>query len=65
MNDKKTNAIFEIFAYENGKPVGIDAVVLSTQHCDSIDQADLIEAVMETIIMPTLPKEWLRMISGW
>ncbi|KZN42617.1 methionine adenosyltransferase [Pseudoalteromonas luteoviolacea] len=45
------------FAYENGKPVGIDAVVLSTQHCDSISQDDLVEAVMETIIKPTLPKE--------
>lgn len=47
------------FAYENGKPVGIDAVVLSTQHCDSINQTDLVEAVMETIIKPTLPAEWL------
>ncbi|ESP94065.1 methionine adenosyltransferase [Pseudoalteromonas luteoviolacea] len=45
------------FAYENGKPVGIDAVVLSTQHCDSVSQDDLIEAVMETIIKPTLPEE--------
>lgn len=48
------------FAYENGKPVGIDAVVLSTQHCDSISQNDLIEAVMETIIKPTLPAEFLN-----
>ena len=48
------------FAYENGKPVGIDAVVLSTQHCDSISQNDLVEAVMETIIKPTLPAEWLN-----
>ncbi|MBU2880888.1 methionine adenosyltransferase [Psychrosphaera sp. B3R10] len=47
------------FAYENGKPVGIDAVVLSTQHCDSITQSDLVEAVMETIIKPTLPAQWL------
>jgi S-adenosylmethionine synthetase len=48
------------FAYENGKPVGIDAVVLSTQHCDSVSQDDLVEAVMETIIKPTLPAEWLN-----
>ncbi|MCU4674260.1 methionine adenosyltransferase [Catenovulum sp. 2E275] len=47
------------FAYENGKPVGIDAVVLSTQHCDSISTADLREAVMEEIIKPVLPSEWL------
>ncbi len=48
------------FAYENGKPVGIDAVVLSTQHCDSIGQDDLIEAVMESIIKPTLPAHFLN-----
>ncbi|MDX3772845.1 methionine adenosyltransferase [Chromatiaceae bacterium AAb-1] len=47
------------FIYEDGKPVGIDAVVLSTQHCDSISTADLREAVMETIIKPVLPAEWL------
>jgi S-adenosylmethionine synthetase len=45
------------FAYENGKAVGIDAVVLSTQHCDSVSQDDLVEAVMETIIKPVLPEE--------
>jgi len=47
------------FIYEDGKPVGIDAVVLSTQHCDSVSTADLREAVMETIIKPVLPAEWL------
>lgn len=47
------------FVYENGKPCAIDAVVLSTQHCDSISTADLREAVMEEIIKPVLPAEWL------
>jgi len=47
------------FAYENGKPVGIDAVVLSTQHCDSVSLKELQEAVMEEIIKPVLPVEWL------
>jgi S-adenosylmethionine synthetase len=47
------------FIYEDGKPVGIDAVVLSTQHCDTVTTADLREAVMETIIKPVLPAEWL------
>ncbi|WP_337878878.1 methionine adenosyltransferase [Rheinheimera sp.] len=47
------------FVYEDGKPVGIDAVVLSTQHCDTISTADLREAVMEHIIKPVLPAEWL------
>ncbi|RQW62865.1 methionine adenosyltransferase [Vibrio viridaestus] len=47
------------FQYDEGKIVGIDAVVLSTQHADSISTADLREAVMEEIIKPVLPSEWL------
>jgi S-adenosylmethionine synthetase len=47
------------FVYEDGKPVGIDAVVLSTQHSPGIKQSDLQEAVMEHIIKPVLPAEWL------
>ena len=47
------------FRYRDGVPVGIDAVVLSTQHSPDISQKDLHEAVMETIIQPTLPAEWL------
>lgn len=47
------------FIYEEGKPVGIDAVVLSTQHCDSIATEALREAVMEEIIKPVLPEQWL------
>ncbi|MEC9411504.1 MAG: methionine adenosyltransferase [Pseudomonadota bacterium] len=47
------------FVYQDGKPVGIDAVVLSTQRSPDISQADLHEAVMESIIKPTLPAEWL------
>lgn len=47
------------FRYENHKPVGIDAVVLSTQHSPDISQKDLHEAVMEEVIKPVLPAEWL------
>lgn len=47
------------FRYEDGKPAGIDAVVLSTQHDPDIAQKDLQEAVMEEIIKPVLPAEWL------
>lgn len=47
------------FAYENNQIVGIDAVVLSTQHCDSVSTDDLREAVMEKIIKPVLPEKWL------
>lgn len=47
------------FVYENGKIVGIDTVVISTQHNESISQPDLHEGVMEEIIKPVLPEEWL------
>ncbi|MCV6625944.1 MAG: methionine adenosyltransferase, partial [Cellvibrionaceae bacterium] len=46
--------------YENGKPVAIDAVVLSTQHNPEIEQVDLREAVMENIIKHVLPEELLH-----
>ena len=48
------------FRYEDGRPVGIDAVVLSTQHARESSQADLRELVMEEIIKPVLPGEWLN-----
>ncbi|MCE9685646.1 MULTISPECIES: methionine adenosyltransferase [Shewanella] len=48
------------FAYEDGQIAGIDAIVLSTQHCDSVSQSELIEGVMETIIKPVLPSQWLN-----
>ena len=47
------------FSYEDNKIVGIDAVVLSTQHAESVNQKDLVEGVMEEIIKPVLPSEWL------
>ncbi|PCJ27772.1 MAG: methionine adenosyltransferase [SAR86 cluster bacterium] len=48
------------FRYEDGKPVAIDAVVLSTQHRDEISLKDLQEAVMEEIIKPVLPSNWIN-----
>ena len=45
--------------YVDGKVVGLDAVVLSTQHGPDVKQEDLREAVMELIIKHVLPKEWL------
>ena len=47
------------FRYEDHKPVGIDAVVLSTQHNPDISQEALVDAIMDEIILPTLPKEWI------
>ncbi len=46
--------------YANGKPVAIDAVVLSTQHNPEVSQSDLREAVMELIIKHSLPAELLH-----
>jgi len=47
------------FRYENDIPVGIDAVVLSTQHDDDISTETLREAVMDEIIKPIVPEKWL------
>jgi S-adenosylmethionine synthetase len=47
------------FRYQDNKPVAVDAVVLSTQHAPEIDHRELEEAVMEHIIKPVLPSEWL------
>ena len=46
--------------YEHDKPVAIDAVVLSTQHNEGISTEALREAVMDEIIKPILPEEWLH-----
>ncbi len=48
------------FRYENHKPVAIDAIVLSTQHSPDIETKQLHEAVMDEIILPVIPKEWLH-----
>ena len=47
------------FRYENDRPAGIDAVVLSTQHDPDISLTAIREAVMDEIIKPVLPSEWL------
>lgn len=47
------------FKYEDHKIIGIDAVVLSTQHAETVSQKDLHEGVMEEIIKPVLPAQWL------
>ena len=47
------------FVYENEKPVAIDAVVLSSQHQPGIDMKDLHDGIMEEIIKPILPAEWI------
>src|SRR5690606_39135596 len=46
--------------YEKNRPQRLDAVVLSTQHAPEISQKDLREAVMEEILKPVLPAEWVH-----
>ena len=45
--------------YVDGRPAGIDAVVLSTQHAPGVKYETIKEAVIEEIVKPVLPKEWL------
>ncbi|WP_294616000.1 methionine adenosyltransferase [uncultured Gilliamella sp.] len=45
--------------YDNNQIKGVDTIVLSTQHSPEMEQKALYEAVMEEIIKPTLPPEWL------
>ena len=45
--------------YEDNKIVGVDAVVLSTQHSEEVSQKEIYAGVMEEIIKPILPSEWL------
>lgn len=46
--------------YENGKPAGIDAVVLSTQHDETVTQPQIHEQILEKVIKDVLPAEWLH-----
>jgi len=47
------------FKYDGNRPIGIDAVVLSTQHDPEISTEALREAIMEEVIKPVLPAEWV------
>jgi S-adenosylmethionine synthetase len=51
--------------YVDGRPAEIDTVVLSTQHAPEMSDGqhmrkDAIDAVIEMIIKPVLPKDWLK-----
>jgi len=48
------------FRYRDGKPVAVDAIVLSTQHAPDIAQKELYDAVMDLIIKPVIPAEWFH-----
>lgn len=46
--------------YDGYIPIAVDSVVLSTQHAPNINHNAIVEAVMENIIKPVLPEEWLN-----
>jgi S-adenosylmethionine synthetase len=46
--------------YVDGKPVGIDTVVVSTQHSPDVSHAQLSESVIEEVVKPVLPKDMLK-----
>lgn len=48
------------FRYRDNKPVAVEAVVLSTQHDDDVENSVLIDTVISEIIKPCFPKEWLQ-----
>ncbi len=47
------------FKYENGRPVAVDAIVISTQHAPEVSQEQVREGVMEEIIKPVIPEQWI------
>ncbi len=47
------------FVYEDGEPVAVDTIVLSSQHDDTVSQSDIKEALMEEVIRPVIPEHWI------
>ena len=51
--------------YENGKPVGVTSIVLSTQHLDASMTSDDVRQVVERYIRETLPEGWITADTAW
>ncbi|MGH1331318.1 MAG: methionine adenosyltransferase [Paracoccaceae bacterium] len=51
--------------YEDGKPVEVTSIVLSTQHADEAQTSDDIRAIVEPYIREVLPKGWLTDATQW
>jgi len=51
--------------YEDGKPVGVTSIVLSTQHLDETMSSDDVRAVVEPYIRETLPDGWISADTEW
>jgi S-adenosylmethionine synthetase len=52
------------FIYEDHKPVGIEAIVLSTQHTRDVSNEDIRDGVIEEIIKPVIPAEWFQQVEN-
>ena len=51
--------------YENGKPVGVTSIVLSTQHSSEDQTSDDIRAIVEPYIREVLPEGWITEETEW
>ncbi|WP_299351632.1 methionine adenosyltransferase [uncultured Shimia sp.] len=51
--------------YQDGKPVGVSSIVLSTQHLDASMTSDDVRAVVEPYIRETLPEGWISAATEW
>ncbi|EKE45373.1 MetK [Oceaniovalibus guishaninsula JLT2003] len=51
--------------YENGRPVGVTSIVLSTQHADEAQTSDDIRAIVEPYIREVLPDGWITPETEW
>lgn len=51
--------------YENGKPIGVSSIVLSTQHLDETMSSDQVREVVEPYIRETLPSGWISEKTIW
>ena len=60
--DSKSQLTIE---YENGKPVGVTSIVLSTQHLDAQMTSNDVKDLVKPYIMDTLPKGWVSAQTEW
>ncbi|NVK35957.1 MAG: methionine adenosyltransferase [Rhodobacteraceae bacterium] len=51
--------------YENGKPVGVSSIVLSTQHLDETLTSHDVRAIVEPYILSALPQGWISNETVW
>ncbi|MFS0725863.1 methionine adenosyltransferase [Paenibacillus sp. 1P07SE] len=54
--DGKTQVTIE---YQDGKPVRVDAIVVSTQHAEEVTLEQIQQDIREHVIKPVVPEEWL------